>query len=138
MASSSSIPSGHILTPVSVGELVDKLTILQIKSERIAAPAKLANIHIELDRLMPLWLQVLEANVELEPLRAELKAINELMWDVQDALRDREKAQDFDEGFVRLACDVGRHNGVRMQVKGRINVLSGSQLQEVKQYRVDG
>lgn len=134
----SPLPSGHILTPVSVGELVDKLTILQIKSERIADTAKLANIRIELDRLMPLWSQVLSAHAELEALRAELKIINERMWDVQDELRDRERTQRFDADFIRLACDVGRHNGDRMQVKSRINVLSGSQLQEVKQYQVDG
>ncbi|TBR36457.1 MULTISPECIES: DUF6165 family protein [Dyella] len=130
--------AAYVLTPVSVGELADKLTILQIKSERIAEPAKLANIRTEIASLEPLWLDVLKTHADLDALRVELKVINERMWDVQDALRAKESAQTFDAQFIQLARDVGRHNGDRMQVKNQINQRSGSSIQEVKQYQVDG
>lgn len=133
-----SLQAGYVHTPVSVGELADKLTILQIKSERIADPAKLANIRTELASLEPLWLDVLKSDASLDALRVELKVINERMWDVQDALRAKEAAQSFDAGFIQLARDVARHNGDRIQVKNDINRRSGSSIQEVKQYQVDG
>lgn len=133
-----SIQAGYVHTPVSVGELADKLTILQIKSERIADAAKLKNINTELATLQPLWDDVLRGDASLDVLRVELKRINERMWDVQDALRAKESTQTFDAEFIQLARDVGRHNGDRVQVKNEINRLSGSSIQEVKQYQVDG
>ena len=124
-----------ILTPVSIGELIDKITILQIKAERITDASKLANVRAERDGLLPLQQQLLQAQPGLAPLADELKAVNERMWDIQDRLRDKEAAQTFDEDFIRLARGVYQTNGVRVQLKNRINQLAGSALVEEKQYQ---
>lgn len=124
-----------ILTPVSIGELIDKITILEIKAERIADAAKLGNVRTELDGLWPLWLQQQAARPELAALKQQLKAINERMWDIQDQLRAKETAQDFGDGFITLARGVYGTNGERVAVKNEINRVAGSALVEEKQYQ---
>ena len=124
-----------ILTPVSIGELIDKITILEIKVERIDDAAKLANIHTELDGLLPLLQQLLQAQPALAALKQQLKVINERMWDIQDQLRDKEAAQVFDDAFIQLARGVDGTNGERVQVKNEINRVAGSVLVEEKQYQ---
>lgn len=123
-----------ILTPVSIGELIDKITILEIKAERITDASKLANVRAELEGLLPLQQQQLRAQAALGPLKDELKTVNERMWDIQDRLRDKEAAQTFDEDFIVLARGVYQTNGVRVQIKNRINQVAGSVLVEEKQY----
>lgn len=123
-----------ILTPVSIGELIDKITILEIKAERITDASKLANVRAELDGLLPLQQQQLQAQAALAPLKDELKTVNERMWDIQDRLRDKEAMQAFDADFIALARGVYQTNGVRVQIKNRINQLAGSVLVEEKQY----
>lgn len=76
-----------LLTPVSIGELIDKITILEIKAERIGDATKLANVRSELEGLWPLWLQQQAQRPLLAALKDQLKAINERMWDIQDRLR---------------------------------------------------
>jgi hypothetical protein len=124
-----------ILTPVSIGELVDKITILEIKTERITDPAKLANVRTELDGLLPLWEQQFQLRPALGPLKDQLKEINTRMWDIQDGLREREAAQNFDDQFIVLARGVYGTNGERVAVKNEINRLAGSSLVEEKQYQ---
>jgi len=124
-----------ILTPVSIGELIDKITILEIKAERIDDAAKLANVRTELDGLLPLLQQQLQAQPALGALRIQLKAINERMWDIQDQLRDKEAAQVFDDAFIQLARGVYCTNGERIVVKNEINRVAGSALVEEKQYQ---
>lgn len=124
-----------ILTPVSIGELIDKITILEIKAERIADAAKLANVRAELDGLLPLYAAQRSQQPGLDALKHQLKAINERMWDIQDQLRDKEAAQVFDEAFVQLARGVYGTNGERVQVKNEINRVAGSALVEEKQYQ---
>ena len=124
-----------ILTPVSIGELIDKITILEIKAERITDAAKLDNVRTELDGLWPLWLQQQSARPELAALKQQLKAINERMWDIQDQLRAKETAQDFGEAFIALARGVYGTNGERVAVKNAINHVAGSALVEEKQYQ---
>ena len=124
-----------ILTPVSIGELVDKITILEIKAERITDPAKLANVRTELEGLLPLWEQQFQLRPALGPLKQQLKDINTRMWDIQDGLRAREAAQTFDAGFIALARGVYGTNGERVVVKNEINRLAGSALVEEKQYQ---
>ncbi|TDK33224.1 DUF6165 family protein [Luteimonas terrae] len=124
-----------ILAPVSIGELADKITILEIKSERIADPQKLQNVRTELDGLLPLWTPLAEAQPEMATLKIALREANALMWDVQDALRAKEAAQVFDDAFVTLARAVAKHNGDRVAVKNQINRLAGSRFVEEKQYR---
>jgi len=124
-----------ILTPVSIGELIDKITILEIKAERIDDAAKLANVRTELDGLLPLFARQQASQPALDALKQALKAINERMWDIQDQLRDKEAAQQFDDAFVQLARGVYRTNGERVQVKNEINRVAGSALVEEKQYQ---
>lgn len=124
-----------ILIPVSIGELADKLTILEIKAERIDDAEKRAHVKIELDGLRTLWEPLETAQHELATLKQELRAINERMWDVQDALRAKEAAQRFDDEFVTLARAVAQRNGERIAVKNTINRLAGSRFIEEKQYQ---
>ena len=124
-----------ILIPVSIGELADKLTILEIKAERIDDAGKRAHVQVELEGLRTLWDAQVAAQAELAGIKDQLRAINERMWDVQDALRAKEAAQLFDTDFVELARSVARHNGERIQVKNAINRLAGSRFIEEKQYQ---
>lgn len=124
-----------ILTPVSIGELIDKITILEIKADRITEATKNANVRTELDGLLPLWEQQRAAQTALGALKDQLRAINERMWDIQDRLRDKEAAQRFDDEFIQLARGVYGTNGERIQVKNEINRIAGSQLVEEKQYQ---
>jgi len=124
-----------ILTPVSIGELIDKITILEIKAERISDAGKNANVRKELDGLWPLWQQQLASQPGLDALKDQLKAINVRMWDIQDQLRDKETAQVFDDAFIQLARGVYGTNGERVKVKNEINRVAGSQLVEEKQYQ---
>jgi hypothetical protein len=124
-----------VLTPVSIGELIDKITILQIKAERIEDPAKLANVRTELAGLLPLWQPLEDGMPTLATLKDELKAINERMWDIQDGLRNKEAAQQFDAEFIRLARGVHATNEARVNVKNTVNRLAGSRFVEEKQYK---
>ena len=124
-----------ILTPVSIGELIDKITILEIKAERIDDAGKLANVRTELEGLQPLLATQLQHAPGLAALKDELKAINLRMWDIQDALREHEAAQTFQDAFIQLARGVYQTNGQRVAVKNHINQLAGSALVEEKQYQ---
>ena len=124
-----------ILTPVSIGELIDKITILEIKAERIDDAGKLANVRTELDGLLPLLETQLTQAPQLAALKSELKDINERMWDIQDRLREHEAAGTFADDFIQLARGVYQTNGQRVAVKNRINQMAGSALVEEKQYQ---
>lgn len=124
-----------ILTPVSIGELVDKITILELKAERIDDEAKRGNVRAELDGLLPLWDVQQARQPVLGELKTRLHAINARMWEIQDALRECEAAQRFDDRFIQLARGVYATNGERVQVKNEINRVAGSALVEEKQYQ---
>lgn len=124
-----------VLVPVSWGEVIDKITILEIKAERIADAAKLANITKELDELVAVREREFPAHVRLAVLAAELKAINEKLWVVEDDIRDCERAKDFGAKFVELARTVYYTNDERAAVKRKINDLLGSALVEEKSYQ---
>ncbi|MBL6930543.1 MAG: hypothetical protein ISR46_03505 [Rhodospirillales bacterium] len=119
---------------VAPGELVDKITILEIKLERIEDEAKLANVRLEYDTLSAARDEAIPKLEELEQLSAELKKINEALWEIEDDIRDCERAKDFGEDFVRLARAVYVTNDKRMAVKRQINDLLGSALVEEKSY----
>jgi len=123
-----------IQTPVSVGELIDKISILEIKAERIEDAEKRANVARELAGLMAVAAPLLSAHAELEGLKRELRTINQRMWDIQDGLRAHEAEQTFGREFITLARGVYRTNGERVALKGEINRLLGSRLVEEKQY----
>ena len=123
-----------ILFPVSFGELLDKIAILQIKSERMTDPAKLANVRNELSALERTWMQHPAAGGDITQLRAQLKAVNERLWVIEDDIRIKEKAQAFDAEFVRLARSVYFENDERARIKKDINLALGSSYVEEKSY----
>ena len=124
-----------ILIPVAIGELADKLSILEIKAERIDDATKRAHVEVERQGLQTLWQDLVSAQPDLAGLKDDLRRINERMWDVQDALRAKEAAQVFDAEFIELARAVARHNGDRIGVKNAINRRAGSRFIEEKQYQ---
>ena len=91
-----------ILVPVSYGELIDKITILEIKSKQMTDPAKLANVRNELDQLNTTWAAHPAAATDIGDERARLLAVNETLWDIEDRIRLKEKAQAFDQEFIEL------------------------------------
>ena len=119
---------------VSPGELIDKITILEIKAERIADPDKLANVHRELRSLTATREIALDTSPELDEFTAELRRINECLWEIEDDIRDCERNADFGERFVELARAVYRTNDRRAAAKRSINELLGSELVEEKDY----
>ncbi len=117
-----------------MGELLDKITILQIKSERIDDESKLENINKELHVLRSLWNASPYSENELDENISTLKAINEELWDIEDKIRDKEGEQIFDQGFIELARSVYFTNDKRAEIKRAINSKTGSELIEEKSY----
>ena len=125
----------EILVPVSFGELLDKIAILQIKSERMSDPAKLANVRNELSALDTTWGAHPASKQDIDALRADLKAVNERLWVIEDDIRLQEKAQAFDDEFIQLARSVYFQNDIRARVKKDINLALGSAYVEEKSYQ---
>jgi len=123
-----------LLVPISVGELLDKISILEIKAEAITDPAKHRNVMRELAALEAVRQREVAAPPELAALYAELKSANQTLWRIEDEIREHERGGRFDEGFIALARDVYRINDRRALVKRRINELTGSDLAEEKSY----
>jgi len=119
---------------VSHGELIDKITILQIKVERISNPDKLKNVRRELSVLAQVWAEHVALSPRLDALVAELKTVNETLWEVEDLLRHKESAGNFDNDFIELARKVYFTNDKRASLKRQINELLGSDLVEEKDY----
>lgn len=120
--------------PVAVGELIDKITILEIKAARIVEPGKLANVTRELGLLREIWDSQPHPSADLEELRNALKALNLRLWDIEDAIREKEHRREFDAQFIELARSVYRTNDERSAVKQRINAATGSVIVEEKSY----
>jgi hypothetical protein len=124
-----------ILTiPASAGEVIDKLTILEIKLARIGDAAKRANVAREHAELSAAWRQAVPEEAAVSPLIAELRQVNEALWDIEDEIREQERRSDFGPGFVRLARAVYRTNDRRAELKKEINLRLGSALVEEKSY----
>jgi hypothetical protein len=120
---------------VSYGELIDKITILEIKSRRITDDAKLANVRNELDMLNATWANSSASQTDIDEERARLFAVNELLWDIEDKIRLKERAQAFDQEFIELARAVYFRNDERAAFKREINLKLGSELVEEKSYQ---
>ena len=124
----------QLQVPVSVGEVLDKITILQIKLTHISDAAKRVNIHNELDALLPLVAGDAFTTKQMQSLMAELKAVNEALWDIEDDIREKEAAKSFDAEFIKLARAVYVTNDKRAEIKKQINLATGSALVEEKSY----
>jgi len=118
-----------LLAPISVGELIDKITILEIKEERITDESKRVNVQHELEALRSI--EVPNVSTDLVD---ELREVNRSLWDIEDAIREKEQMSEFDEKFVELARSVYFTNDRRSRIKRSINEISGSNLIEEKSY----
>ncbi|MGO2133832.1 MAG: DUF6165 family protein [Marinobacter sp.] len=124
-----------IKVPVSFGEVLDKITILEIKSERIKDEAKVRNVRLELDELSATWNEAVKDQSVIADLRKQLKAVNEELWVIEDDIRDEEAAQDFGPKFIELARAVYVTNDKRAALKKDINLALGSRFVEEKSYQ---
>jgi len=120
--------------PISPGELLDKITILRIKSTRISDPQKVANVRMELQALEETWRASAFARAGIEADVNALLEVNERLWVIEDGIRDKERAQAFDAEFIRLARAVYFENDERAAIKRRINLKLGSSIVEEKSY----
>ena len=125
----------EILIPISPGELLDKLTILQIKVERMTDPVKVANVKTELDMLSKVWSEAVEVDTEITALTAELKSVNEALWEIEDDIRDQERGKRFGERFIELARAVYVTNDERANAKKKVNLHLNSTIVEEKSYQ---
>ena len=124
----------QLQVPVSVGEVLDKITILEIKLAHISDSAKRANVQNELDALLPLVAGDAFTTNQMQGLVAQLKAVNEALWDIEDDIREKEAAKIFDAEFIKLARAVYVTNDKRAEIKKQINLATGSALVEEKSY----
>jgi hypothetical protein len=125
----------NLQVPVSPGEVLDKITILEIKSERITDSKKVANVRVELALLQQTWRNNINDSEDIRSLHAQLKKINETLWEIEDDIRDKERAREFDERFIELARAVYVTNDQRSQIKKKLNLHLGSEIIEEKSYQ---
>jgi hypothetical protein len=129
--------SQSIEVPIATGELIDKITILEIKAARFTDAAKSANVRGELSLLLQRRDAALSSDPVLDVLATRLKAVNERLWDLEDEIRECERRQDFGQAFVTLARSIYRANDERAAIKREINIATGSKLIEEKSYTGD-
>ncbi len=125
----------QLLIPISVGELIDKITILKIKQQKASDKQKLANVNHELDELEATWHKAKPSDVDISGLQDKLTQVNEALWGIEDDIRAKEAASSFDQEFIELARSVYKQNDLRAALKKEINVLTGSALVEEKLYQ---
>lgn len=125
----------EILIPISPGELLDKITILQIKSERISDPNKNANVQAELKLLVDVWEKSVKQDDVIDDLTKAMRSINETLWDIEDDIRDEERNHSFRERFVELARSVYVTNDERANIKKKVNLHLNSDIVEEKSYQ---
>ena len=125
----------NIHVPVSPGEVLDKITILEIKSERMTDPEKVVNVRVELALLQETWASAVSRDQVIDELHDQLKKINETLWEIEDDIRNKERVKEFDERFIELARQVYFTNDRRSQVKKELNLHLGSLIIEEKSYQ---
>lgn len=128
------MPYDKIEVEVSAGELLDKISILEIKHERIEEEEKLRNVREELECLMKVREKSIPDNKDIDEIFLQLKSTNELLWEIEDKIRECEKMKDFGTEFIKLARCVYLHNDRRCQLKKELNIKLGSRLIEEKSY----
>ena len=126
--------NNHVLAPISLGELLDKIVILEIKSERMKHEDKLANVRRELESLRTIKPRAVDESQEIQIWEKSLRAANEELWDLEDRIRDKERLGDFGPEFIEIARSIYRSNDKRAHAKKEINLLSGSTIVEEKSY----
>lgn len=124
-----------IEVPLSFGEVLDKITILEIKSERIENEEKVSNVRLELDALNRIWEHEIHDASRIGDLGVQLKSVNEELWEIEDNIRDQEAKQDFGPQFISLARSVYFTNDRRAAIKKEVNLALGSRFVEEKSYQ---
>lgn len=124
----------QLLVPVSVGELIDKITILKIKQKKADNTQQLANIERELSELECTWQKHASSGADISDLFDKLTQVNEQLWKIEDDIRTKEASNSFDDEFIQLARSVYKQNDLRAELKKQINLRSGSILVEEKLY----
>lgn len=124
-----------IEVPLSFGEVLDKITILEIKSERIENEEKVSNVRLELDALNRIWEHEIHDASRIGDLCVQLKSVNEELWEIEDNIRDQEAKQDFGPQFISLARSVYFTNDRRAAIKKEVNLALGSRFVEEKSYQ---
>lgn len=124
-----------IFTPVSFGEVLDKITILEIKVNNISDENKIVNVENELNILTKTWDDHVKNNSEINRLKQHLKKVNQDLWDIEDNIRIKESRKEFDDEFIQIARSVYVVNDQRASVKKEVNLLLGSELVEEKSYQ---
>jgi hypothetical protein len=132
MSPQQKVPTPHV--PISWGELLDKISILEIKSERLTGAAARANAGKELGLLRAIAEPVLDGDAATKDLASRLKTLNETLWDIEDRIRAKEAAAQFDPEFIELARMIYRRNDERGALKREINLRLASELVEEKSY----
>ena len=125
----------EIKVPISPGEMLDKITILRIKSQRMHDAAKVANVRLELELLQRTWATLGRDTLQVAADEQALQAVNEQLWDIEDRIRDKEAARSFDQEFIDLARAVYHRNDDRAAIKKRVNIALGSRIVEEKSYQ---
>ena len=128
------IKSKKILSELSAGELIDKISILEIKLEKIKNKASQDEINKEYNMLKEVQNSSIEMTEKLKTLLKEIKEVNLNLWNIEDKLRICEKNKDFGQTFIELARSVYLNNDKRSKIKSKINEVSGSNIKEIKQY----
>ncbi len=128
------IESKKILSEISVGELLDKMSILEIKLEKIKNEESRKEIDREYQMLKELQKSKMEMTNEIETLFKDIKKVNSNLWNIEDKLRICEKNKDFSQDFIELARSVYFNNDKRSKIKSEMNKISGSNIKEIKQY----
>ena len=124
----------NINIPISPGELLDKITILEIKSEQIQDKDKLENVQNELALLSKIWQEAIKDDKTIQHLKNELKSNNQNLWEIEDKIRTKESHKEFDQEFIDLARSVYFENDKRAATKKEVNNLLGSRIVEEKSY----
>lgn len=125
----------EINSPISLGELVDKITILEIKISKISDNNKLQNVQNELNKLREIMLNLKLENESIKNLKDQLFEINQKLWEVEDSLREKENEKKFDDEFINLARKVYALNDKRFEFKNELNKSFGSEIIEEKSYK---
>jgi hypothetical protein len=125
----------EIIVPISPGELLDKITILEIKSERIDDAEKIANVRHELGLLTRVWSESVTQDQTISDLHQRLKTINEQLWEIEDDIRDEERHDRFGDRFIEPAREVYVINDKRAEAKKDVNLHLGSEIVEEKSYK---
>ena len=125
----------NIKIPISIGELIDKITILEIKNIKIKDKEKLKHISKELDELFYIYNNKISCKEKCQEYKEDLYNVNYTLWGIEDAIRIKEKNDEFDEYFIELARNVYYQNDKRFELKNKINMLFNSNITEVKSYQ---